>query len=595
MISSLLRAGPNFDVPGFGAFDAGSFPDNVPTLTMSNYLLYFLLNNQGLDTNCSVYSLTLGSLRYQEYFTGRWLENITEGFLPAYYVTNCLMTDLQKQIAQLLFNQSDVERWLSDYYANPYNVSDNGDAFVALLFMILGLCVLCWMLILLFLLSPNHKRKPLMTQIATGVYSIVLTILLAQVTQASRKEYYKDSLDMIHILLLVNDRQKYPIALIILQFLTCLAFFQLVVKMTKQRFKFYNGLIGACLIIMYIIVDSVDLAMADNYYDRMAHKQDEFRAIFTMVLKVLFIVWISVTLGYHTVRGTASSPRQVSYSRRLLPLAIFTWFMIGLHVITTILIASLWENKWLVTSWITFLPYLLEMYILTTAWEWFYSIRDLELRLELIGMLGRKISLDDVMTFSNAYFSKPASFISAVTWLWNMLTCKVAPVAGDTKDVANSMLSESSSTAVNRTPPVTLNTTRDRELDLGEANVGQRRDMLYFDNVGDERDSINNSNNRDNDSDDDDDDEGGYEVEYIDDDEAWERAGGDGIRHRTDTNDILGEPQEGPSSAYHNVANDILGTQFDDTHEQHDMNDDTSLPPFQPLPGFSRDDYWDEK
>lgn len=586
MSGMLEPSGLDFYFGGIRLFDVGDF-SNGSLISMGNYLLYFLLNHEGLDTNCSVYSLTLGLLRYKEYFTGRWLENISLSFLPAYYVTNCSMTDLQRNLTHLLFNNSDVERWLTEYNENPYNVSDNGDSFVALLFMILGLCVLCWMLILLFLLSPNHKRKPIMTQIATCVYSIVLTILLAHVTEAARKQYYKDSLDMIHILLLVNDRRKYPIAMIISQFLTCLAFFQLVVKMTKQRYKFYNGLIGACLIVMYITVDSVDLAMAKSYFDRMAHKQNEFRAIFTVVLKILFILWISVTLGYHTFRGTASSPRQVSYSRRLLPLAIFTWFMVGLHVIITILIASLWENKWLVTSWITFLPYLLEMYILTTAWEWFYSIRDLELRLELIGMLGRKISLDDVMTFSNSYFSKPTTFLSAVTWLWNMITCAAPPVAGDSKEESTSMLNESSGTAINRTSTTSQRNANDRELDLGEANIGEARDTLYFDNLGDEHAS--------NHHEDTDDDHGGYNVQYIDDDEAWERAGGDGPTHNAVTNDILGEPQEGPSSARQNVESDILGTQYNDTHDSNDSDDDVSLPPFLPIPGFSRDDYWDDK
>ncbi|PVH18393.1 uncharacterized protein CXQ87_001318 [Candidozyma duobushaemuli] len=595
MTSVLHQAGLDFYTGGYGLLDAVDFSNNSQTFAMGNYSLYFLSNEDNLQTNCSVYSLTSGSLRYEEYFTGRWSENITSDFLPAYYVTNCSITNLQRELSHLSFNESDVERWLDDYNNNPYNVSDNGDSFVAFLFMISGSCVSCWMLILLFLLSPNHKRKPIMTQIATGVYSIVLTILLAQVTQAARKQYYEDSLDMIHILSLVNDRRKYPIALIISQFLTCLAFFQLVVKMTKQRYKFYNGLIGACLILMYIIVDAVDLGMAKSYFDRMAHKQNEFRAIFTVVLKVLFIFWISVTLGYHTFRGTASSPRQVSYSRRLLPLAIFTWFMVGLHVIITILIASLWENKWLVTSWITFLPYLLEMYILTTAWEWFYSIRDLESRLELIGMLGRKISLDDVMTFSNSYFSKPTTFISTLTWLWNMITCKATPVSDESKEVATSMLSETSSTAVNRTPSVTQNNSRDAELDLGEANIGEARDALYFDNVGDERDSVNDDTHHD---DSDDYGDGGYEVQYIDDDEAWERAGGDGPAHHTNTNDILGEPQEGSSRSRQNVADDILGTQYNDTNDTNDFNDsddDNALPPFQPLPGFSRDDYWDDK
>lgn len=50
--------------------------------------------------------------------------------------------------------------------------------------------------------------------------------------------------------------------------------------------------------------------------------------------------------------------------------------------------------------------------------------------------------------------------------------------------------------------------------------------------------------------------------------------------------------QEGPYSR----QDDVLGTQtHDDYNDNDDTNNDASLPPFQPLPGFSRDDYWDEK
>lgn len=605
MSSSLSRGGTDIldDLGGFVLLNVAAFLNysNLLSAAMSNYSVYFLLNDEGINMSCSVYSLTSGSIRYQDYFTGDWLENITL-LLPAYYVTNCLMSELQSQIAELNYNETDVERWLKEYGSNPYNQSDNGDAFVALLFMILGLCVLCWMLILLFLLSPKHKKKPLMTQIATGVYSIVTTILLDSVTLAVRKEYEKDSLDMIRILLLVNDKKRYPVALVVLQFLTCLAFFQLVVKMTKPHYKFYNGLVGACLIIMYIVVDSVELAMSRNYLERIGHGLPEFRTVFKVVLKLLFMVWICVTLGYHTLKGTASSPRQVSYSRRLLPLALFTWFLLGFHVIITILIASLWKNSWLVTSWITFLPYLLEMYILTTAWEWYYSIRDLELRLELIGMLGRKISLDDVMTFSNNYFSKSNSWIGTVKSIWNKIRFKDDPDADNPKEMLGSTQSESSSTAVNNTPPVTLHPTRDLEVDLGEAHVGQPQSTLYFDQVGDEHESVGHSvtgnpdtpedgcdNNR---NDDDSDDDEGYEVQYVDDFDIWEHQDSSGINDLPDHNHNLPVPQEGQSSAANTQNNQWLP---DDFNEHNDTDDNVSLPPFKPLPGFNRDDYWDDK
>ncbi|KAF5208881.1 hypothetical protein E0198_004785 [Clavispora lusitaniae] len=81
----------------------------------------------------------------------------------------------------------------------------------------------CWMSSPVCKVAACHKRKPLLTHLATVMYSVVLTIILAQITAVSRDEYYSDTLDMIKILNIVNDKRKYPTAITISQLLTNLA------------------------------------------------------------------------------------------------------------------------------------------------------------------------------------------------------------------------------------------------------------------------------------------------------------------------------------------------------------------------------------
>lgn len=547
-------------------------PDNYTAL-MSNYSIYYLSQNNGIHTNCSVYSLISGSIRYQHAESGNWstFSNKTD-FLPAYYVTNCSMSDLRGEIANLSVDRMDLKNWLEDFRANPYNVADNGDSFVALLFMLSGSCVSCWMLMLLFILSPNHKRKPVLTQLATLFYSVVLTILLARITDAARQEYHDDSLNMIFLLLIINDRKKYPIVMIISQLLTQLAFVQLVMKMTKNPWKRINAAVGIFFIAVYLVLCSVNLARAPDFLDSLVITNDRTREIIALTAKVAFVAWVSITLAYHTLKGTESSPRQVSYSKRLFPLACFTWTMLVLHVVITILIATLWEDQWLVSAWITFLPYLLEMYVLTTAWEWFYSIRDLESRLELIGMLGRRISLDDVMSFSNSRRT------STRVWpIYNFLIMCVAWITG--KSVSEGIGPEpDSENPENRknypnNDPQDLHAENTHNQDSHPGPHPPRHDPGH--------DPGHDNDHSDSDSD------FSYDVQYVD-DEEWAN------HHNLPQSAPPAPPAPSTppaSSAPHPVeGSSRMQEQSNDVNENID-----TLPPFQPLPGFSVDDYWDEK
>lgn len=532
---------------------------------MSNYLVYFLLQN-GLDVNCSVYSLTLGTIASQDYYTGAWSSNILD-FLPAYYVTNCLIDNLVAQIQAQNIDADDVLQWLSEFRENPYNDADNGDLFVALLYTILGLCVSCWMLILMFVLLPKYKRKPLLTHLAMLFYLVVLTVILAQITLVAADEYYADSLNMISILSIVHDK-GFPSALMVLQCVTNLAFVQLVWRMTKLRWKRPNAAFGAVLVAVYLVLAAVDESLAGDS----AHYVTSSLGVLSravIVVEVFFMGWFAVCLGYYTLKGTALSPRKVLYSRKLLPLATLTWAMILLHVVISLLIVSLWRGEWLVTLWISFIPLLLDMYILTTGWEWFYSIRDLELKAELVGMLGRKISLDDVMSFSNDRNVRRATLRGKFASFFEV-------VLGRHKDTSESITGDNGS---GESDPTDSNTTKD-DFNSGSTNQGidttnaNNTNAGLSDPAGPAHDIGTVTGAHDNYTHDfttratafTSGDLGTSRSYHFDDDEAEYEV------HFADS-DMWDEPEVGTSHAGHA----------------------DELPQFQPHPGYSRDDYWDEK
>lgn len=376
--------------------DEGLRPPSL-TETFSNYSVYFLLQNNGITVNCSVYSLTSGTLSYQDYFTETWFNNVNL-FLPAYYITNCSVADVLTQIRQENINAEEVSQWMADFKSNPYNINNNGDMFVALLFTFLGLCVLSWMLLLLHLLLPRHKRKPFLTILATLVYSIVLTMILVQITQTTEDEYYRDSLDMVKIMSVLIEN-RYPYALAVLHFLICVAYIQLLWKMVKSNWRWKSSVFAGILVLVSFILSLVSIGNIPKlFYSAVVFNNTIFKA--SISISIAFILWFCICLVYHTFKAKSAL---ISYGKRLLPLAILTWFLIIARIVISILLETLWAHDWLIVSWLSYVPNMLDIYLLTCSWEWLYLIKQMEQRIELSGMLGRRISIDDVMNFSNGW------------------------------------------------------------------------------------------------------------------------------------------------------------------------------------------------
>lgn len=373
--------------------------DDIPppslTETFSNYSIFFLLQNNGITINCSVYALTQGQLTYQDYFSEQWI-NETELFLPAFFATNCSVLQVLTQIRHENISELQVSEWMNKYLANPYNIQDNSDLFVALLFTFLGLCILAWMLMLLHLLLPRYKRKPWLTLLSTLVYAILLTFILAEITNTTREEYYKNSLNMVNIMS-VFDKRRYPYLLNVLQFLIDLAYIQMLRSMVKNSWHLRSTVFAA-----FLSIASLALSLTYVYWARylygFANMMMDKSLVAAVSVSIVFIGWFSSCLLYHTLKA---KPRLVSYTLRLLPLGLFTWVIIITREGLCILLIARWNKQWPLNAWLLYIPSIIDLCILTCSWEWLYLIQQVEQKLELSGMLGRRISISDVMNFSN--------------------------------------------------------------------------------------------------------------------------------------------------------------------------------------------------
>ena len=360
--------------------------------SMANASLIFL-QESNIPINCLVYSLTSGNLSVDPWDYNGTLD-LPQDFLPAYYITNCLIPLLVDLVMQL--DKQEVHA-LDAPYHSPYNDRDNGDTFVALLFTISGSCVSCWMLLVLLYLSPKHKRKPLTTHAATIFYAVVTTILFTQITNGSKTEYSNDTLDIIKLRQSLYINNSYRVTNIFSQTFNHLAFMQIVLAISKNGWRWVHWILGLVLIIAYtVLVVYYEIKyndMTSIFNSEMDLTGEDWR-IGRIVIKLLILTWLGILLIIFTTKIKNPS---LCYSKKLFPLAFFNGLVIVLAIVLNILSASLFRNQWLVKTWLELLPYMLEVVLATTVWEWIKNILFLEKRKELLGILGRRISIDDVL------------------------------------------------------------------------------------------------------------------------------------------------------------------------------------------------------
>lgn len=352
------------------------------------------------QTNCSLYALLAGSILLHDYFNGTWSDNYSHAALPGYYFTNCSDSDLSYLQSVKDLSAQNVTDWVKN---NPYvdvTSTDNGDTFIALLFSISGACTASWMLTLLLYLSPNHKRKPVLTQIGTLLYSVLTTLVIVQVTNTCSSQYYDGVLDLPSIQKAAYFNDSYRVVAVFFEVFVHASWLQLVIYISKQSHKVYMGCFGGVVIIGFTVLHAVyesskDKAASKSQYEKVPLTKIRIALV---VMKVVIVVWLAFNLLYYTI--VLKNPRKISYSKKVLRLGICCYVLLVVQVGLKIFSEKQYRTQWHWNTWIQLILYLIDVSVLATVWEWVYEIEFLERRSELQDMLGRRISFNDVVSFS---------------------------------------------------------------------------------------------------------------------------------------------------------------------------------------------------
>ncbi|KAI5957657.1 hypothetical protein KGF57_003352 [Candida theae] len=311
------------------------------------------------------------------------------------------------------------------FSTSPYNERDNGDTFIALLFTLCGSCVSSWMLSLLLYLTQKHRKKPWLAQVTTIFYAIFTSVLLDRLTKAAEVEYYDDNLDIINLNYKLYDNNVYRILTILTQAFTMSSWFQIIQRLVRVKYKFATLIINFIIMGAYIAVYvyfQVQFTTRDYINQEFENFSLYYRwDIACTALRLVVIFWFLGVLAYYTT--IVKNPRKICYSRKLLPLAILVWFFFVLNIVLNILYISLFRKRWLVRTWLVLIPCLIDVILLTIIWEWIYNIWILEKRCELMNVLGRRISYEDIVSFKNNDSARKAINLgNFVDWIISKFT-----------------------------------------------------------------------------------------------------------------------------------------------------------------------------
>ncbi|CUM63741.1 uncharacterized protein PRCAT00001325001 [Priceomyces carsonii] len=398
--------------------------------------------------NCSVYALPAGYLTFEALNNGSWSSNVSTEFLAAYFLTNCSTKDLSNIISNTNFTE--IAGYKSD---NPiyqvYKDENSGHAFIALLFTASGACASAWMLTLLLYLSPRHKRKSWLAQLATIIYAIAFTIILFKLTKISEVEYYEGTLNVIRLTNYMYDNTENKVFLPLAQIITNLAWLEIVEYTTRPRFKLITGIIGLCIIIVNAAFHILIRCDYSSEYDiGSSGEKSRYRRmqIVETVFQIVIDIWFLASLFYYTIIST--NPRRISYSKKLLPIALFNIFLILVHIVVNFLYITLFSNNWPAMKWLQLIPKLVEILLVTTIWEWISNINVLEKRFEMMGVLGRRLSIDDVLTSQFHGTSLPGSSrswrrVTGLSFLHEWASNRRKKM--EAKDVSDSVINKMSS------------------------------------------------------------------------------------------------------------------------------------------------------
>lgn len=365
--------------------------------------------------NCSIYYISRGYLNNEDYFNKYWTNN--SNILPAYFITNCSVSQLLNDSRLLSLNSSGPTDFSDLRELSRLEKVNDGDALIALIFTVSGCCISFWLLLLLIYISPRQGMKPLSIQVTTIFHCFLSTITFVRLTLVSKEGFYEGVMDLYKLTDYILASDIFRVPSVLSHFITNITFLDIVLRIVLPKYRWPIAIVSLLLIAGSVVTQS--LFMAKNAVIdgalrlRLGHAPTRL-LLASNIMELCVFIWLSFMGFYYTL--FIMDPKRVCYERNLLPKAIFVWLLFFSTLALNLVKSTKYLSDLLYGNWLSMLQWLLHVCMIVCLWEWIYDIKYLLRRFEELGMLGRKLSEKDAVSFRlgnrttlrrNPFFSFP--------------------------------------------------------------------------------------------------------------------------------------------------------------------------------------------
>lgn len=372
---------------------------------------------------CSIYYISQGYLDSENYFTKEWTND--SNILPAYFITNCSVSQLLNDSRLLSLNSSGPTNFADLKELSQLEKVNDGDALIALIFTVSGCCVSFWLLLLLIYISPRQGMKPLSIQVMTIFHCLLSTITFVRLTLVSKGGFYEGVMDLYKITDYILASNIFRVPSVLSHCITNITFLDIVLRIVLPKYRWPIAIVSLLLIAGSVVTQSLFLAknavVNGALMLRLGHTPTRL-LLASNIMELCVFIWLSFMGFYYTVY--IMDPKRVCYERNLLPKAIFVWLLFFSTLALNLVKTTKYLSDLLYGNWLSMLQWLCHVCMIVCLWEWIYDIKYLLRRFEELGTLGRKLSEKDVVSFRlgdpttlrrGSYFSFPYK------WPWKNL------------------------------------------------------------------------------------------------------------------------------------------------------------------------------
>ncbi|AOA65311.1 hypothetical protein PP7435_CHR4-0065 [Komagataella phaffii CBS 7435] len=325
-------------------------------------------NGTALNQSCNIFAIPNG---YLQISPSKEQLGLTQ---PCFYLNNCA-DYLTSEVAYY-----PVYQFLS---ANNFlSIAKDGIGVgnVALSYVISSVTVAAWMLVLVLILSRNHK--PFTCKFCALVYGITMTVVLARSTAVFRKQHGLGIQDTRKFYKTVLGGLSYNITMILSEFFTWIAWVDILRRIYPTHFRrpvYYSGTV---IVGIWLLISSLDRFY---YSSRHETRNQSFISIVSAVLSgviysifsIMMLVYLFHFKGHIIARNKSKLAAQLCLN--VADIGITVTFFIMYRTSTNL------------DAWSSFVYTFTQVLSVALIWELCYDIERLERTDEHMAVIGRQV------------------------------------------------------------------------------------------------------------------------------------------------------------------------------------------------------------